>query len=62
MAKSNRDLLHDTFVREVMKMNKKREQRQMFENEGKPSKDGKVYMKEGSGGLIRAAQKKSISD
>ena len=62
MAKSNRDLLHDTFVQEVMKMNKKREQRQMFENEGKPSKDGKVYMKEGSGGLIRAAQKKSISD
>ena len=62
MAKSNRELLHDTFVEEVMKMNKKRRPKEMFENHSKLSKDGKVYMKEGSGGLVRAAQKKSISD
>ena len=62
MAKSNRDLLHDTFIEEVMKMNNKRKQREMFENPDKLSKDGRVYMKKGSDGLIRAAQKKSISD
>ena len=62
MAKSNRDLLHDTFIEEVMQMNKKRRQKEMFENPSKFSKDGKMYMKEGSGGLVRAAQKKSISN
>ena len=62
MAKSNRETLHDAFVEEVIKMTKKRQQKEMFENPSKLSKDGKIYMKEGSGGLVRAAQKKSISD
>ena len=47
--------------RDMMKGKGGKEERALYENKGKPSKDGKIYMKKGSDGLIRTAQKKSIS-
>ena len=49
MSDTDKDILMD------------KSERGIYENKGKPAKDGRIYMKKGSGGLVRTAQKKSIS-
>ena len=53
--------LQDAIMQEMLKMESKERQKELYENPDKLSKDGKLYMKKGSGGFVRAAQKKSIS-